>query len=102
LHSVLDLKPPKIGPLGAHAKGVQLLRSFRRTVLLEQMRAADDAAHATRNETMRDTMAVQLVSEEAIDACKPLTAADVAADPSWLFAPVVVLSLRAKRAPRCA
>lgn len=88
----LELKWPDASGLGAFAKGIKLLKGFQRTVLHEQMRAADDEHHARNNDAMRSTTAKQPVSEAAIDACKPLEVADVLADPSWRFPPIVVLS----------
>ena len=88
----LGIKQPSYGEFGAFAKGVELLKQFRRFALSEQMRAADDDTHARCNEQMRNSAAIQPVSEASINALVPLTGETLAEDPSWRFVPMAVLS----------
>ena len=63
---------------GADRKGVALLRGFKHHELTQQMRAADDEAHARHLEQMRDTTSQQPVSDEFIASLQRLTTAALA------------------------
>ena len=75
---------------GAHRRGVELFRRFRRFNLIRQMRAEDPVHNAYLN-GMRDTTADMPVSPEWVRSLKPLSEQDLQ-DPEWRFAPIGVLS----------
>ena len=56
------------------------------------MRAAEDPAFQRDLLRMRDTRVDVPVSERTIENLQEVSAADIAADPGWAFAPIAVLS----------
>ena len=64
----------------------------RRVELVRLMRAKDDPAFIEAQLRMRRTDIAQPVSDEFAEALKAVSAADLAADEAWRFAPVGVLS----------
>ena len=86
-------KPAKaLSPTGAAARGLALFRGLRRTVLTQQMRAADDPFFQTLLEHMRRTDTSAPVPKQLVAALREVSAADVRADPTWLFATIGALS----------
>jgi len=56
---------------GAHFRGVELFRGFRRFVLTMQMRAADDPIHTEYILDMRDTTSESPISAEWVRSLLP-------------------------------
>ena len=83
---------PAVGTYDARANGLQLLRSARRVVLERLMRAKDDEAFVEVQKHMRDTHKRHPVPPMFVEGLRQLSAADIANDPEWRFAPVGVVS----------
>jgi hypothetical protein len=77
---------------GAQAAGIGLLRALPRRCLLKNMRSEGDLAFQAVLEQMRRTGVLRPFPRCFFDKLKPLSAADVASDPLWSFAPIAVLS----------
>ena len=82
----------ELPPTSPMAKGLDIFRQAKRTVLTQQMRAADDPAFQKVLEHTRCTNAEQPVPWNFIRELKELSQADLAKNPSRAFAPIVVLS----------
>ncbi len=69
--------------MSTRAKGLALFRQARRTVLTEQMRAADDPAIQEELLHLRDTAKDVPVPASLLDALREVSASDVDEDPAW-------------------
>jgi len=81
-----------LDPLSNRAKGLEIFRQARRTVLTQQMRAADDPVFQEQLLHLRDTGAAAPVPASLLDALQEISREDVATDPAWAWATVAVLS----------
>ena len=90
IHGLAHPKP--VDPMSAHTKGLAHFRAARRTVLTQQMRAAEDPEFQAELEQLRDTTTESPVTSSLVSALREITAADVAAHPPFAFATVAVLS----------
>ena len=86
-HDQLMKKVNNFSPNSMSYKGAYLLSKFKRFHLSEQQRSNGDEQH-TKVITKFDKG--ESITEEDMKIYNPLTAEDVAEDPSWLFAPVLV------------
>ena len=87
------LAPPKpVDPMSTRAKGLTLFRQARRTVLTQQMRAADDPDFQAELVQLRDTASDAPVPSSLVDALQEVSPADVVAHPPFAFATIAVLS----------
>ena len=78
-------------PTSTMAKGLDIFRHARRTVLTRQMRAADDLAFQKTLLAVRDTQAEQPISNDFIRNLRVLSAKDVQEKAARIFAPIAVL-----------
>lgn len=76
----------------AQKMGLLLLKSARLVLLRKLMRARTDEKFIRHQQQMRETGSTQPVSDEFLRALRPVSAADLAEDPSWQFAPIGILS----------
>ena len=81
-----------VGSLNAKACGLELLKGARKVELRRLMRARDDPTFVEVQERMRRTDAARPICQAFLRGLRPISAADVAADPEWQFAPVGVVS----------
>ena len=84
--------PLASGATSAKQRGLTLLRAAKRVELRRLMRAQGDAAFIAFQQAMRRTDAPMPVPDAFLRALRPTSAADVAADSAWRFAPVGVLA----------
>ena len=83
----------------AGQQAAALFAGFDIVDLHQQMRAAEDPAHGQMLDRLRWPVGDQTrIDLEYIQSLKVLTAADVAEDPSWAIAPVIVNSNRMRHA----
>ena len=82
-----DEEPPKTTE---RLDGIHLFSKFKIFNLTEQMRAADDPQHTALIESCRRLDSTTPFTRSALSFYKCLGPADVASDPSWAFAPIVV------------
>ena len=80
------------GTKSAKARGLDLLRAARKVELKRLMRAAGDEPFIEVQRRMRRTDVAQPVDPDFLKKLRTVTAADIAADESWRFTPVGVLS----------
>ena len=78
-------------PTSPQAKGLEIFRQARRTVLWRQMRAAGDPQFQQVLKQVRSTEEEPPIPQHFIRDLKELSAADVRADPTRAFAPILVL-----------
>ena len=81
-----------VDPTSSKAKGLAFFRQARRTVLTQQMRAAEDPEFQADLLQLRDTTLDTPVPTSLVKSLKEVTLADVRAEPHWAFATVAVLS----------
>ena len=80
------------GTDNASARGLELLRAVRRVTLKRLMRAKDDPDFIEVQRQMRDPDVERPVPGAFLDKLHTLSAADLAEDEEWRFAPVGVLN----------
>ena len=80
------------GPHSAAGRGLSLLKAARRVVLARMMRAKGDAPFVDAQVHMRRTDTDQPVTDEFVARLRTVSAADLAEDETWRFAPIGVLS----------
>ena len=78
-------------PTSPRAKGLDIFRHARRTLLTRQMRAAGDPEFQEVLVHVRSTDTEPPIPRAFVRDLKELSAADVAAEPARAFAPIVVL-----------
>ncbi len=78
-------------PTSSQAKGLDIFRHARRTVLLRQMRAAEDPPFQEVLKHVRSTDVEPPIPRSFIRDMKELSAADIRGNPARAFAPIVVL-----------
>ena len=78
-------------PTSPMAKGLDIFRHARRTLLTRQMRAAEDAEFQEVLTQVRSTDTEPPIPRAFVRDLKELSAADVSAEPARAFAPIVVL-----------
>ena len=89
----IGVTPTKQSENGADRKGTTLLKGFKRLYLTDQMRAAEDDAHRSFLEEMRDVNSSQPVSDAFINSLQQLTSKAIEDQGDALrFAKIGVLS----------
>ena len=84
-------KPKTFPPTSSQAKGLDIFRQARRTVFSRQMRAGGDPEFQEVLKNVRSTEAEPPIPRDYVRDLKVLSAADVRADPTRAFAPILVL-----------
>ena len=77
-------------PASASGIGTQLFVTFKIMRLTEQVRCGKDAQHAARLQRFRDPEVIHPIDKSFIADFKVISPADVAAEPGWLDAIVLV------------
>lgn len=80
------------GPLSAGGRALTLLKAARRVVLARMMRAKEDPTFVDALSNMRRPDIDQPVTDEFVAGLRTVSAADLAQDETWRFAPIGVLS----------
>jgi hypothetical protein len=83
---------PAGGVNGAIAKSVDLLRDMPRYELTSLMRSRHDPIFQEAMTALRDTTVAAPLTQQIVNRLQPLTGEDIAADASWRFAPIGVIS----------
>ena len=84
--------PRRAGATAAKQRGLALLCAARRTELVRLMRARGDEQFIAYQRQMRRAADRQPVPDAFVRALRRVSAADLAADGAWRFAPIGVLS----------
>jgi len=97
-HALSETEPPptcslKLYDPGSPAYiGTHLFSQFRMLRLTIQKRAELDTRHTAIVDQLRDLTREHQIDTAVLRHLKPLTRGDAEADPSWLFAPIIVTS----------
>ena len=83
--------PTMLAPTSAAARGLELFRDLQRTVLKQQMRAADDPAFQKVLEQLRRTDVDTPVPASFARNLRAFSASDVVTDATWAFATIGAL-----------
>ena len=79
-------------PHSARAKGLNHFRQASRTILTEQMRAAEDPELQQHLEALRDTASQEPITASLLKRLQVISQEDIATNPKLRFAPIGVLS----------
>ena len=85
-------KTTTLSPTSSAAKGLDIFRQARRSVLMRQMRAAEDAQFQKTLLQVRSTDAEPPIPAAFINSLKTLSPSEVSTAPERAFAPILVLS----------
>ena len=82
----------QLDPTSNRARGLAFFRDAERTVLNQQMRAAEDPRFQQEMLRLRDTQCDTPVPSSLVDSLKEVTMQDIIADPEWACATIAVLA----------